>query len=327
VAAVVLLLFSVGYAAMSRHVVDAGAFYAYVTKGLGAPVGVGSAGLALLTYTAIQAGLYGLAGATAQGLVVQYGGPDLPWWVWAFVLMALVALLGYRSIDVGTKVLGVLLTLEIAVIAVVAVAVLVQGGADGIEFSSFTPSAFFSGAPGISIMFAMFAALLAFHNAVSRYLFALGRERRAPAGLGRTHARHGSPHVGSLTQTASAAVIVAVFALAGSDPVLQLFTWMSGLATVSILVLMVLTSLAVLAFFARTRVDGRVWHTRVAPVLGTLGLVGVTILVLSNFTTLISGDAVLATVLLVVIALAFAGGVAVAVAQRSRRAPAGDALR
>src|SRR4051794_17328891 len=107
VAAVVLLLFSVGYAALSRHVVDAGAFYTYVSKGLGARVGVGSAGLALLTYTAIQAGLYGLAGVTAEGLVVQYGGPDLPWWVWSFVLMAVVALLGYRNIDVGTKVLGV----------------------------------------------------------------------------------------------------------------------------------------------------------------------------------------------------------------------------
>jgi amino acid transporter len=302
----------------------------------------------------------------------------------------------------------VLLTLEVAVLAVVAVAVLVQGGANGIEFSSFTPSAFFSGAPGISIMFAiasfigfeataiygeeardprrtvplatyvavisigvfyalcswaivlafgsgevvaaaqadtaglvfavgaqyvtpgladvmvillltsLFAALLAFHNAVSRYLFALGRERRAPAALGRTHARHGSPHVGSLTQTASAAVIVAVFALAGSDPVLQLFTWMSGLATVSILVLMALTSLAVLAFFARTRVDRRVWHTKVAPALGTIGLLGVTALVLSNFTTLISGDAVLATVLLLVIVAAFATGVAVALATRRR---------
>jgi amino acid transporter len=415
VAAVVLLLFSVGYAAMSRHVVDAGAFYAYVSKGLGSRVGVGAAGLALLTYTAIQAGLYGLAGATAQGLVVQYGGPDLPWWVWAFVLMAVVALLGYRNIDVGTKVLGVLLTLEIAVIAVVAVAILVQGGADGIDVRSFTPSAFFSGAPGISIMFAiasfigfeataiygeearnprrtvplatyvavvsigvfyalaswaivlafgsdgvvaaaqadtaglvfaaaaqyvhpvvadvmvvllltsLFAALLAFHNAVSRYLFALGRERRAPAVLGRTHARHGSPHIGSLTQTASAAVIVAVFVLAGSDPVLQLFTWMSGLATVSILVVMVLTSVAVLAFFARTRVDRRIWHTRVAPVLGTLGLAGITVLVLTNFTTLISGDATLATVLLVVIALAFAAGVVVATLTRRRAAEHAEA--
>jgi len=413
VAAVVLLLFSVGYAAMSRHVVDAGAFYAYVSKGLGTPVGVGAAGLALLTYTAIQAAIYGLAGATAQGLSTQYGGPDLPWWVWAFLLMAVVGLLGYRNIDVGTKVLGVLLTLEIGVIAVVAGAVLVQGGADGIDVRSFTPSAFFSGAPGISIMFAvasfigfeataiygeearnprrtvplatylavvligafyalsswaivlafgsdgvaaaaqadtaglvftaaaeyvspvvadvmlvllltsLFAALLAFHNAISRYLFALGRQGMAPGVLSRTHLRHTSPHIGSLTQTASAFVVVAVFAVAGSDPVLQLFTWMSGLATVSILLLMVLTSVAVLAFFARSRVDRRTWHTRVAPALGTLGLLGIVGLVLANFTTLISGDAVLATVLLAVIAAAFALGVVVALVRRPRRTPVG----
>jgi amino acid transporter len=413
VAAVVLLLFSVGYAAMSRHVVDAGAFYAYVSKGLGTPVGVGAAGLALLTYTAIQAAIYGLAGATAQGLSTQYGGPDLPWWVWAFLFMAVVGLLGYRNIDVGTKVLGVLLTLEIGVIAVVAVAVLAQGGADGIDVRSFTPSAFFSGAPGISIMFAvasfigfeataiygeearnprrtvplatylavvligafyalsswaivlafgsdgvvaaaqadtaglvftaaaeyvspvvadvmlvllltsLFAALLAFHNAISRYLFALGRQGMAPDVLSRTHVRHASPHVGSLAQTGTAFVVVAVFAVAGSDPVLQLFTWMSGLATVSILLLMVLTSVAVLAFFARSRVDRRAWHTRVAPALGTLGLLGVVGLVLANFTTLISGDAVLATVLLTVIAAAFALGVVVALVRRPRRTPVG----
>jgi amino acid transporter len=405
VAAVVLLLFSVGYAAMSRHVVDAGAFYAYVSKGLGTPVGVGAAGLALLTYTAIQAAIYGLAGATAQGLSTQYGGPDLPWWVWAFLFMAVVGLLGYRNIDVGTKVLGVLLTLEIGVIAVVAGAVLAQGGADGIDVRSFTPSAFFSGAPGISIMFAvasflgfearnprrtvplatylavvligafyalsswaivlafgsdgvvaaaqadtaglvftaaaeyvspvvadvmlvllltsLFAALLAFHNAISRYLFALGRQGMAPDVLSRTHVRHASPHVGSLAQTGTAFVVVAVFAVAGSDPVLQLFTWMSGLATVSILLLMVLTSVAVLAFFARSRVDRRTWHTRVAPALGTLGLLGIVGLVLANFTTLISGDAVLATVLLTVIAAAFALGVVVALVRRPRRTPVG----
>src|SRR4051794_19608175 len=408
IAAVVLLLFSVGYAAMSRHVVDAGAFYAYVTKGLGAPVGVGAAGLALLTYTAIQAGIYGLAGATAEGLITQYGGPDLPWWLWAFVLMAVVGLLGYRNIDIGAKVLGVLLTLEIGIIAAVAVAVLVQGGAHGINVQSFTPSAFFSGAPGISIMFAiasfigfeataiygeearnprrtvpvatyvavvliglfyafaswaivlafgvddvaaaaqadttglvftagatyispamadvmqillltsLFAALLAFHNAISRYLFSLGRGGRMPTALGRSHDRHGSPHIGSVVQTVSAAVVVAVFALAQADPVLQLFTWMSGLATVSILVLMVLTSLAVIVFFARTGVDRRVWHTKIAPILGTVGLLGVIALVLANFTTLISGSAVLATVLLVIIALAFVAGAALAVTTRHR---------
>jgi predicted lysophospholipase L1 biosynthesis ABC-type transport system permease subunit len=121
-------------------------------------------------------------------------------------------------------------------------------------------------------------------------------------------------------QTATALVVVLVFVVAGSDPVLQLFTWMSGLATVSILLLMVLTSVAILAFFARTRVDGRLWHTRVAPALGTVALLGIVGLVLANFTTLISGDAALATVLLAVVAAAFGVGVAVALARGGRRA-------
>ena len=34
-----LALFSVGYVAMSRHITNAGAFYTYVTHGLGRPAG------------------------------------------------------------------------------------------------------------------------------------------------------------------------------------------------------------------------------------------------------------------------------------------------
>ena len=403
VVAVVLLVFSVGYAAMSHHVVDAGAFYAYVTRGLGARLGLGAAGLALLTYTAIQAAVYGLATTTLQGLITQYRGPEIPWWVLAAVLIAVVGLLGYRSIDVGAKVLGVLLVLEIAIVAVLAVTILVKGGPEGYSLTSFSPATFFHGGAGIAVMFAvasfvgfeataiygeearepkrtipratyiaviligvfyaiaswtivvaygpsqveaaaqadtaglvfaaaaqyigpayadvmavllltsLFAALLAFHNAISRYLYALGRQGVGPEALARTHPRHGSPYVGSLTQSTSAVLLLGVFALAGADPVLTLFTWMSGVATVSVLVLMVLTAVAILVFFARHRVDERVWNTRIAPALGLVGLVFVTVLVLLNFTTLISGSAVLAGVLLAVVAAAFLGGLAVAV--------------
>ncbi|WP_371600607.1 APC family permease [Streptomyces sp. NBC_00564] len=407
VVAVVLLLFSVGYAAMSRHVVDTGAFYAYVTSGLGRITGSGAASLALLTYTAIQAGIYGLAGATLNSLVTGYGGPDVPWWLWSGGLLLLVALLGYRSIDVGTKVLAVLLVLEVGIVAVVVVAILAQGGADGIDVTSFTPSAFTSGSPGIGVMFAvasfvgfeataiygeeardpkrsvpratylavtligvfyalaswafvlavgsdqvqeaagkdpaglvfavadqyvggaasdlmqillvtsLFAALLAFHNAIARYLLSLGRQNSAPAVLGRVHERHGSPHVGSLAQSASAVVLVAAFAVAGADPVLELFTWMSGLATLGVLVLMILVGVAVAAYFARTKVDSRLWHTRVAPVLGTVGLFAVLWLVLDNFTTLIGGSAWLARAFEALVVLAFAAGAVSAVRRRA----------
>jgi amino acid transporter len=400
--AVVLLVFSVGYAAMSRHVVDSGAFYSYVTAGLGRVTGTGAAGLALLTYTAVQAGIYGLAGATLDSLVVNYGGPHLAWWLWSGVLLALVAVLGYRNIEVGTRVLSLLLVLEVGIVAAVTVAVLVKGGAHGINLTSFTPDAFSSGSPGIGVMFAvasfigfeataiygeeardpkrtvpratylavlliggfyalaswavvlavgtgevqgaaakntsglvfdiaarylggpasdvmqillltsLFAALLAFHNAIARYLFSLGRQGSAPALLGRTHDRHGSPHMGSFAQTASAVLVVTAFAVAGADPVLQLFTWMSGLATLGVLVLMILVGVAVVAFFARTRADTSPWRTRLAPALGTLGLCAVGWLVLDNFTTLIGGSGVLAHVFEALVVLAFAAGAAFA---------------
>src|SRR5690349_25022517 len=41
--ALILGVFAVGYAAMSHHVADAGAFYTYVTRGLGRIPGVGTA--------------------------------------------------------------------------------------------------------------------------------------------------------------------------------------------------------------------------------------------------------------------------------------------
>lgn len=46
----VLVLFSLGYAEMSRHVHNAGAFYAYISRGLGGTAGAGAALVALVAY-------------------------------------------------------------------------------------------------------------------------------------------------------------------------------------------------------------------------------------------------------------------------------------
>lgn len=412
IAALVLLIFSVGYAAMSSSVTDTGAFYAYVTKGLGSDLGVGAAGLAVFAYSTVQAGVYGLAANTIGSLVDKYGGPHLPWWVWAFVLMAIVGFVGYRNIDVGAKVLGVLLILEVVAIVALSVAVFSKGGAHGIDFVSFSPGTFFSGSPGIAMMFAigsfvgfeataiyseearnpkrtvpvatyaaiiiigvlyavaswavvlaygsnavsaaanqdtanltfnaaaqylspaaadamaimlvtsLFATLLAFHSAIARYLFALARRGYAPARLAAVHDKHGSPHTGSLLQTASAVVLVGIFAVAHADPVLQLFTWMAGIAIVAILALMVLTSIAIIAYFRRTHADTRIWHTRIAPLLGSLGLIAITGLVIDNFTTLMGGSRTIADIFLAAAAAVFVGGVLAGRVVHRRRAHA-----
>src|SRR5919198_3272946 len=46
----VLALFCVGYVSMARRVANAGAFYAYISQGIGRPVGVAGAWVAVVAY-------------------------------------------------------------------------------------------------------------------------------------------------------------------------------------------------------------------------------------------------------------------------------------
>src|SRR5262245_62265375 len=63
----ILLLFSVGYTAMARHIANAGSFFAFTTQGLGGIAGGAAAYMAILAYNAMQIGLYGLFGAVTAG--------------------------------------------------------------------------------------------------------------------------------------------------------------------------------------------------------------------------------------------------------------------
>jgi amino acid transporter len=50
VATLTMLLFTVGFVTMSRYITNAGAFYAFIQKGLGRSIGLGSATTALISY-------------------------------------------------------------------------------------------------------------------------------------------------------------------------------------------------------------------------------------------------------------------------------------
>jgi amino acid transporter len=107
------------------------------------------------------------------------------------------------------------------------------------------------------ILTGAFACGMAFHNTAARYFYSLGRERIAPQALGRTHARWKSPHIASLTQSAIAAVIVALFAIfvGTGDPTsqayLQLYGLMAVMGVIIILAIQALVSLAILVYFWR----------------------------------------------------------------------------
>jgi len=103
----------------------------------------------------------------------------------------------------------------------------------------------------MSVLFitSVYAGLLAFHNSAARYFFASGREGLLSKALGRTHPVHQSPHNGSLLQSALAAVVVLGFVVAKADPVLTLFSWLTNIATLCVIALMALTTLAVIRYF------------------------------------------------------------------------------
>ncbi len=107
--------------------------------------------------------------------------------------------------------------------------------------------------PLMSVLFvtSLFAAVLAFHNGVARYLYVAGRERLLPASLAVTHPVFQSPHAGSLVQTATAALVVALFAITGQDPVLALFSWLTNVGTLAVIVLMALTAFAIVRYFSK----------------------------------------------------------------------------
>ncbi len=54
VATVVLGLFAVGYATMAKHITTTGAFYGYISHGLGRIVGMASGGLITMAYVVFE---------------------------------------------------------------------------------------------------------------------------------------------------------------------------------------------------------------------------------------------------------------------------------
>ncbi|ANY05299.1 APC family permease [Pseudonocardia sp. HH130630-07] len=151
--AAVLALFSVGYAAMSRHVANAGAFYSYLSRGLGRQAGVGGAFVALVAYNAIQIALYGLFGATMSDFVGELVGLRMPWWTWALFAMLAVGWLGVARVDLNARVLAVLLVVE--VIVVIAFDVVGFGRpADGVVgIEPLLPATLFAGGIGAVVAF------------------------------------------------------------------------------------------------------------------------------------------------------------------------------
>ncbi|CAM2195803.1 APC family permease [Paraburkholderia sp. A1RI_3L] len=405
----ILLTFSAGYTAMARHVTNAGGFYAFSCRGLGGLLGGGAGMLAMFCYNILQIGVYGLFGAVVSDTVSTAFHLVLPWWVYSFMALASVAILGYRQIDLSARLLSVMVTAEYLTILVLDACILLKGGEAGVNLDAFKPAAVSSGSPSIGLLFcfaafigfeattiygeeardpkraipiatfaavlligafyslslwamvvgagankivpalqamqdpttfiyglsdryaghgltqvirvlfivSIYAGLLAFHNSAARYFFASGRDRLLPQVLGRAHGRHQSPHVGSLLQSFIAAVVVGIFALLHADPVLQLFAWLSNVATLCVILLMAITSAAVIGFFRRRSgihsAARESWvRTQALPAVSCVLLTYVLITAIRHFDVLTGASGWLADALCSLVPLAVLLGVALA---------------
>ena len=376
VIAVILGLFATGYVAMTRHITNAGAFYAFISRGLGRTTGVAAALVALLSYTFLQVGLYGAFGPNAASEGAAHLHLHAPWWAWALGAWAVITVLGLLRVDITGRVLGVLLCAEILVILAETVSGLARPAGGHLSFATLSPTALTSAGFGtfgvlavvavlgfvgfeqapvmaeearnprrtipvatyvalgmIAVVYAgvswamaahtgtshvvaaagkqgpellfglggsgvlsqiaqwlfltsLFAAALAFHNAVWRYIFALGRENVLPAALGRTGGNN-IPKAASLAQSVTGLVVIVVYALAGWNPMEKLFFWLGTTGGFGILVLLAVTSAAVIVFFARDHRGENTWRRLIAPALAAVLLGGIVVLAVLHYATLL----------------------------------------
>lgn len=400
VATVVLTLFSIGFVQMARHITTAGAFYGFISHGLGQVWGMAAGALATMAYVVFEGSLVGIFSYFADDALDQWFGWNVDWLVLAALCIAVIAVFGYFDISLAAIVLGVFLVAEVVLLAALAISVLVKGGGpDGLVLSSINPLKAFSSLPGdsgvqvdgaplaagsaaIGLFFAFwswvgfettavygeesrdpkrivpratllavvglglfytfvswmviagngttgsldkaandsiglftglaqsnlgghwivdvylflivsgsFACALAFHNAASRYMYAIGREIPAlQRSLGATHATHGSPHIASVAQTGITLVLTAgfyVLTVGGSDVSQGAYVYEYGLlavlGTLAILLVQSICSVAVIVFFHVKKVQpGHLLTTGIIPAIGGLGMLYVVYLLCSN---------------------------------------------
>lgn len=408
-AGLLYLVFSVGFTAMSRFAGSAGGFYTYVAKGLGRPVGVAAASMAILTYKSIQIAVYVLFGIFVSGALSRIG-IEVAWWVPIILVKVVIWLCGVRNIAFSGKLLGICMLAEVAILLLLDIGILLQGGgAEGITFTSFAPSTVFVPGLGVALVFvvgsfmgfeataifaeearrpertipvatfsavaliagfyafstwcitqyygpsaaqdaalagldgffftaaadvlgpwsvaameillivSLFASALSFHNTINRYFFALGREGVLHRGLGRVHDVHGSPHIAGRAQSVTALLLLVAFVISGLDPYAVVFSWTSAIAVIGILLVQVLVSVSIMAYFRRMPHGLGAWPRVVAPSTALVGLLLAVTVVILNLPLLAGTDSPIIWSFPLIVIAAGLGGLLYALILRARR--------
>ncbi len=151
IAGAILIAFTAGYAFIGRRVVSTGAFYTYVAEGLGKPLGVGTAYAAILSYTSFTFGLAAACGYFDAQVFLAVG-LHVSWQICTAASVLLTGFLNSRSMDVSSRLLAVIITVETAVLVVFDASVILVKGAAAFPLASFAPTGWIAPGTGVSLM-------------------------------------------------------------------------------------------------------------------------------------------------------------------------------
>jgi amino acid transporter len=150
------------------------------------------------------------------------------------------------------------------------------------------------------------AMLLGLANMFSRYLFALGRAGAMPRKFADV-SQFGTPATAAIINCVVIGGLLVVALAGGADPILTMFAWFSGLGTAAFMAILLLTSVAIVVFFAKNGDEHSPWGTAIAPGASIVAFAYVGFLTWDNY-SLLSGTSPAARWLLALVPVCLFGG-------------------
>jgi len=136
----------------------------------------------------------------------------------------------------------------------------------------------------VTMVTSLFASMLAMHNAASRYMYAVGRERALLPGWIGSLSSFGTPARASGVQTAINALVVSIFAIGKLDPYRNMGTIMTGIGTLGLILLQAMAATSIIRYFWRR--GERPVAVLIGTTIGLAAFVTAAVLILKNFETL-----------------------------------------
>jgi len=172
---VVCLIVAVPMLGLARHLPSAGGFYTYVSNGIGPKAGFMTGWLYAIMVTIVPAALAAFTGEVIQDELNSKFGFNMPWWVYAIIILAICFACAYRGIQISVRFLLVMTCFEMIVGLGLALTGVFNPGSGGVNLNGFNPLNITNGSGFFLAIVLSIFAFTGFESAA-----AVGEESRDP---------------------------------------------------------------------------------------------------------------------------------------------------